>query len=180
MKWSSLLYLILAIMFISSGCKNEDCDTMKKTEFTGTSTWVKDISPGTTEVLESGKILITGQKSEWYDSANIAQVTGQSFWVVNQVMSADFSGSELWGTAVINVGVKNEGDPVLGKWEIIWDGTLTDVVIDPESGSIIGGKIKANACGVGVSGNVENMTGHWIYIMDLAQGPIYYSTGYIK
>jgi hypothetical protein len=96
------------------------------------------------------------------------------------IWEADFSGSELWGAAVINVGVKNEGDPVLGKWEIVWDGTLTDVVLDPESGSIIGGIITANVYGAGVSGKVDNMIANWIYIMDISKGPVYHSTGYIK
>ncbi|NOX84866.1 MAG: hypothetical protein GXO86_02700 [Chlorobi bacterium] len=180
MKCSKLLLLALATILFSSGCNIANRRIPQKTDFTGTCTPVKDISPGTTEVLESGKLLVTGQTSEWYDSTNITLVTGQSIWIANRVMEPDFSSAKLWGTAVINVGVKNEGDPVLGKWELIWEATLTGGVFDPETGTLTQGIIKGEACGTGVSGNVVGMVGHWIYTMDFSKGDIYYSTGYIK
>ena len=181
MKRFSLFFLVLAVVIISfSTCNKEDCPTTQQTYFTGTSTWVKDIDPGTTELLQSGKVLITDQTAEWYDSANIVQVTGQSFWTVNWLMEADFSGAKLWGTAIINEGVKNQGDPVQGKWEIIWDGTLTDAVFDPEAGFFIQGLITVDGVGTGVEGNVEGMIGQWTYTMDISQGFIYKTEGYIK
>jgi len=179
MKRTNLLFLVLTIIFVSFGCKNEEGTTPQKTEFTGTCTMVKEISPGKVDVLESGKILVTGTSDEWYDSTSIAQVTGQSFWYSNRIMEADFSSADSWGTAVINVGVKKEGDPVLGKWELIWKATLTGGVFDPETGTFSEGIIKGEACGTGVSGNVEGMVGHWTYTMDLSKGDIYYSEGYI-
>lgn len=180
MKRLNLIFLVLAVVVISFSTCKEDCPTPQPTNFTGTSTWVKDIDPGTTEALESGKVLIIGQTAEWYDSANIAQVTGQSFWTVNWLMDADFSGGKLWGTAIINEGVKNQGDPVLGKWEIIWDGILTDAVFDPEAGFFTQGRITVDAVGAGVSGNVDGMSGQWTYTMDIAQGFVYKTEGHIK
>ena len=182
MKRLNLLFFVLIMIFVSFGCEKEECTectTSQKTEFTGKCTPVKEISPGTVEVLPSGKILVTGTSDEWYDSASIALVSGQSFWYGNRIMEADLSSAEFWGTAVINVGVKNEGDPVLGKWELIWEVTLTGGVFDPETGAFSEGIIKGDASGTGVSGNVEGMLGHWTYTMDLSKGDIYYSEGYI-
>lgn len=183
MKSSSIIFLVLAVVLISfSSCEKDDCPAIpQQINFTGTSTWVADIDPGTTEVLaESGKVLIIGQISEWYEETNITQNTGQSFWTVNWLMEADFSGATLWGTAVINVGVKNQGDAVLGKWELTWEGTLTNAVFDPVSGFFSDGDILVDAVGVGVSGNTVGMAGQWTYTMDIAEGFVYKSEGHIK
>ena len=180
MKRLISILLLLALVVFSFNCKKEECTTPEQTEFTGISTWVKDMDPGTTDALENGKVLITGQTAEWYDSASIAQVTGQSIWVINWLMDADFSKAQVWGTAVLNEGVKNEGDNATGKWEVIWEGTLTGGVVDPETGFFSQGFIDVDANGTGVSGNVEGMVGHWKYTMDISKGFVYHSQGYIK
>jgi len=180
MKRSNLIFLVLVVTAISFSSCQKECTTPQQTNFTGTSTWVKDMDPGTTEALESGKVLITGQVAEWYESANITEVTGQSFWTVNWLIDPDFTSAKLWGTSIINVGVENQGDPVLGKWEMIWNGTLSNAVFDPEAGFFTQGLIAVDAVGTGVSGSVDGISAHWTYTMDISKGFVYAFEGYIK
>ena len=142
------------------------------TEFIGESNWVADLEPGTMKVLPNGKILIKGQKSEWFESADVPMVTGQSFWDINWLIEADWSGAKIWGKADINV------DDDLGTWKLSWHGWLTDGEYD--AGFFSKGIIVVEAVGTGKSGVVKGMVGHWTYTMDIEEGFVYATEGYIQ
>ncbi len=149
-------------------------------KFTGTSEWVKDISFGEPpEILSNGKLKLKGMISEWYENTSCSMVTGQSIWTVNWLIDADWSRAKLWGTADINVGVKEDGDPVLGTWQLLWHGRLTEGIYDEATGFFSGGKIVVKAIGKGKSGIVKGMIGHWTYTMNIAEGFVYSSHGFI-
>ena len=151
----------------------------EKIPFTGTSTIVAPIDPGTTQVLPNGKIKIKNQVAEWFENSEVCEmVTGQSFWYANWLIAADGSGAKIWGKAEINVGVLEEGDDVLGTWELSWHGWVTEGEMGPAG--FIKGLITVEAVGTGKSGAVKGMVGHWTYTMSIEDGFVYATEGFIK
>ena len=165
----------LTLLFI--GCSDEDnprtCDC--KQLFKGTSKFIAEIDSGLTTVLDDGRILITNQKAEWYDSTNVKLLTGKSFWTVNWLKETD-GNAEMWATAEIVV------DSGLGKWELSWSGTR----VPTDSGSFVEMqspfRVEGDAVGKGVEGEVLGMEAKWTYTMDF-NGDLstlfYNSEGYI-
>ncbi len=150
-----------------------------KTPFTGSSNHVADIGLDSWTTLPNGKTKILGMASEWVEATDCDLVNGQSFWNVNWLINSDWTRAKLWGKADINVGVEEVGDPVLGTWELSWQGKLTEGVLDPDIGFFVGGKIVVKAIGKGKSGIVKGMVGHWTYTMNIAEGFVYMSEGFI-
>lgn len=175
MKRSILLFVVMAIAVIYSGCSTPP----PQINFTGTSVAVKVLDPGKTTALPNGNILIEGLKYEWYDSTSAWQATGQSIWVENWLIYSSGDTIKIWGTAGINVDGENPGDPSRGKWELLWNALVTQYEMD-DQGNFTRGLITANACGKGVSGAVKGMLGHWKYTMDISKGFVYHSRGYIQ
>ena len=177
MKRLNLLFLILGVVtIVFFGCKEDECPTPTPTEFTGTSIPVLPGDEGITTVLPDGRTLIDGQTAEWYEEATDWMVTGQSFWIVNWLIEKEppFT-AQLWGTAVINVGVKNTGDASRGKWELSWQGVQTPTQD--------GFKIVVDAVGTGTEGEVKGLFANWTYTMNYNGTPesMFYATaGTIK
>jgi hypothetical protein len=186
MKYSIFVFLFMAIALFYFSCSDNNptspelsqsdqvTSTLAKvtTPFIGESIWVADIDQGTMKVLPNGKILIKGQKSEWFESADVPMVTGQSFWDINWKIEADWSGAKIWGKADIIV------DDGLGTWKLSWHGWLTDGEFD--AGFFSKGIIVVEAVGTGKSGVVKGMVGHWTYTMNIEDGFVYETEGYIQ
>ena len=135
-------------------------EKLVKTNFTGTSNFVKPIDAGVSTPLPNGKTLIEGMKVEWYDQASDPRVTGTSIWNANQLISEDGT-VKYGGTAKI----------IVDNNEMWWHG------------NIVGGIGVANAYGVGVEGNVKGLFARWTYTIDLTVGPppiaFYVTEGFI-
>ena len=172
MKRSNLMFLILGLSIIFFGCSKDDfmapdidqndqgevsLKSLKneKTPFSGTCVIVNLGDPGTTTVLPNGKTLIKGQTAEWYDEADDARVTGQTFWYINWLMEEEPNTAKLWGKS--ELFVKNGG----GKWEISWHGYQTPT---PDGFIIV-----CDAVGTGKEGEVKGLVAKWTYIMDFEQ-----------
>ena len=179
MKRTNLIFLVLVASIIFFGCSKDDCTTPEATNFTGASMWIADVDPGTFATVSDGKMLITGQVAEWYDSATVSQVTGKSLWTVNWLLEADWSSGDIWGTATLYVGLESGGNPANAKgvWEVTWQGELTEGVFDPEFGFLTEGIIAVTANGEGTSGEVKGKFAQWTYTMDISQGFVYNFTG---
>lgn len=170
--------LLIGIAIFWFGCSKEDnpATPESNTEFTGTCVWVADLDTGVTTVLEDGRILITGQKAEWYDSTNIALTTGKSFWDVGWVIEKD-GNAQLWATTELVV------DGGRGKWELTWTGTRTPTGTGTFTEWVSPFKIEGDAVGKGVEGEVLGMEAKWTYTMDFNgdfSTLFYKSKGYIK
>ncbi len=174
-----LILLILGGALLLSGCSKDNCTVPQATDFSGTSTWVADVDPGSLTVMNDGRMLIEGQIGEWYDSSGNKLVTGKSIWTVNWILQPDWSSAKLWGTAEIFTGLESGGTPgnAEGVWEITWNGTLTEGVFDPEIQFLSQGKILVTANGKGKSGVVEGKLATWTYTMDISKGFVYNLTG---
>ena len=193
MKRLIIMFLVIGItMFIYScseqsptapGLNQNDQATTSlskiRTQFHGTSNWVADIDQGSAVVLPNGKLKITGQIAKWKEETDCPMVNGQSIWYINWLINSDWSRAKLWGTADINVGVEKDGDPVLGTWQLSWHGRLTDGVFDEATGFFSAGKIVVKAVGKGTSGIVKGLVAHWTYTMNIAEGFVYKSKGFI-
>ena len=179
MKRTILLFLVLGVSATYFGCKNEKGTTPQKTEFTGTSAPVAIVDLGKTTVLPNGNVLMEGIKYEWYDSTSVWQATGQSIWYENWLIYSSGDTIKIWGIADINVAGENPGDPSRGKWELLWNGWVTQYEMD-EKGNFTKGLIAVDACGNGTSGAVEGMLGQWKYSMDIEQEFVYHNTGFFK
>lgn len=176
-----LILSIVGATLIFFSCEKNNCTAPQATDFTGTSSFVADISPGTLTVLQDSRMLIEEQTAEWYDSSGNKMVTGKSIWVVNWLLESDWSSGKLWGTAEIYVGVPsggNNGDAT-GVWELTWDGQLTQGVFNPDIQFLSEGIISVTANGVGTSGDVKGKHANWTYSMDIQQGFVYNFTGSI-
>ena len=176
-----LILSIVGATLIFFSCEKNNCTAPQATDFTGTSSFVADISPGTLTVLQDSRMLIEEQTAEWYDSSGNKMVTGKSIWVVNWLLESDWSSGKLWGTAEIYVGVPsggNNGDAT-GVWELTWDGQLTQGVFNPDIQFLSEGIISVTANGVGTSGDVKGRHANWTYSMDIQQGFVYNFTGSI-
>ena len=122
-----------------------------RTPFTGTCTFVEDIDPGKTTVLQNGKTLIKGIKSVWYNDGSDPRVNGKSIWHFSMLLNEDGTGRS-WGTAELIVD--NNG----GKWKKWFVGKIT-----PEGGS-------APTFGIGVKGDVKGLFAKWNYNILFSDG----------
>ena len=184
MKSSILMFLVLGVALIFSGCSkmdpmdielsqndelngslksSETCNV--KTEFSGICAFVAPLEEGTVKVQPNGNVLMKGISSEWYDSGSDPRVTGQSFWYVTQRVEADGM-TKLWGKAELFVA--DDG----GMWELSWHGWLTPNA----DGSFL---IYVDATGTGKEGAVKGLVGKWVYTMDIKEGFFYSFEGYI-
>ncbi len=173
------ILLFLGVALLLSGCSKDECTAPEASDFSGTSSWVADVDPGTVTVLDDGRFLIEDQIGEWYDSSGNKLVTGKSVWVVNWLIEPDWSSAKMWGTAEIYTGLESGGSPgnAEGVWELTYDADLTEGVFDPEIGFLSQGKIFVTANGKGKSGVVEGKLATWTYTMDISKGFVYHLTG---
>ena len=188
MKRSKLMFLVIGIAIIFSGCSKDnslapdlsqsDQETnllkAEKIPFTGESNFFAPGEPGTTTVLPNGNILIKGQTVIWYDTATDLRVAGLSNWTANWLITGENT-AKLWGDCEILVGTHPDDPPGIeptGIWKLSWHGYQT-----PTPGGFI---IVAEANGTGKEGIVKGMVGKWTYTMNIEEGFFYATEGYIK
>ena len=189
MKRSNLMFLVIGLAIIFSGCSKDNSLApdlnhsdqeislkASKIPFTGTSTPASLPIGGDTTLLPNGKTLIKGVTADWYDHSDscAGMITGTSHWLINSLTEPDGS-AKLWGKAEIIV----DGENGIGKWELSWHGYLTP----NDDGS--GFEIICDANGQGKEGIVQGMVGKWTYTMNFDfSNPgttFFYATeGYIK
>ena len=189
MKRIILMFLVFGIAYFFSACSkdnpvtdlgqnNQLTNSLKVTNlnFTGESNYVNTLDPGTTTVLPNGNILVEGVVAEWYDQADIWQVTGQSIWYETWEIYKNGKKIKIWGTADINVDDLVHG---AGTWKLKWHGWITDYTMDA-GGNFTSGHIAVIANGHGDSGVVAGMVANWKYSMDISEGFTYYFNGHLK
>ena len=164
MKKLFFVVLFMCIAIIDFGCSdytsapesgpNDQSAILAKvkTTFTGTSTFVAALEPGTVTPLPNGKVLVRGVVREWYDEATDPLVTGATIWYINAKINADGS-RELWGKGDLFVeDPTNPSAPPVGKWEMTWHGSM-----DTE------GNVIDYVVGTGKEGIVNGFVAKWIY-----------------
>ena len=192
MKRLNLMFLIIGVAIIFSGCSKDDSlapelnqndqeislkSANVKIPFMGTSS--PDFTPpeppyaGIITVLPNGKTKVKGETAWWYDySEDDWRVTGKSKWYINRLIEEDGI-QKVWGKTEIFV----DGDR--GKWEISWHGYLTPT-LTPDGPSLVG---YVDAVGQGKSGEVKGLVAKWTYSINfIFSDPttLFYATeGYI-
>ena len=187
MKRLNLMFLIIGLAIIFSGCSKDDSlapldqsdqeTNLKKanvkTPFTGTSS--PDFTPpeapyaGIITVLPNGKTKVKGETAWWYDySEDDWRITGGSKWYINRLIGEDGI-QKVWGKTEIFV------DGNRGKWEISWHGYLYP--------TLVGLSGYVDAVGSGKEGEVKGLVAKWTYSINFDASDmttLYYATeGYI-
>ena len=189
MKRSNLMFLVIGVAIIFSGCSKDnsiapdsiqsDQETSllkaQKIPFIGISTLVGPTVGGDTTFLPNGKVLIKGITVDWYDSSDDCDgmITGVSHWTMNSLTEPN-GNAKIWGKAQIDV----DGISGTGLWQLSWHGSLT---LNPDGSGLV---ITCDANGQGKEGVVKGMTGKWTYTMNfnfMDPTTFFYATeGYIK
>ena len=135
MKCSNLMFLVIGVAIIFSGCSKDNSiapDSIQsdqgtsllkaeKIPYSGVSNPVPGgiFDPGEWTFLPNGNVKIQGLIGEWYDTADTPLLTGTSMWYENVVYNEYDPGVKFWGSVEIAV----EGGQ--GVWKGHWHGTGT-------------------------------------------------------
>lgn len=182
MKRFKLMFLVIGIAIIFSGCSKDDSlaplsqsdqeTTLKKgkvvIEYSGVCT--PNPSSFNEDAEAIGKQLLKGGVVTWYDNAtDDPLVTGTTIWHVNTLPKKDGI-EKFWGKAELLVGVDNPDNPdavCLGKWDITWHGYITPIF----DGDVqIGITAACDAVGIGKEGIVKGLVSKSYYEMNYIFG----------
>lgn len=149
MKRLNLIFLIIGVAIIFSGCSKEDFLAPDLSQIDQETTTLKATKVKRT--FEGVCTFIAPVPNTWYDATDDWRVTGTTIWV--QPDPGVFG-----GTAELFVDAKNPHDENRGKWEMVWNGEITF--------SAEGVLLVAYVTGIGVEGKVKGMEANWTYTMD--------------
>ncbi|MCD4729891.1 MAG: hypothetical protein K8R74_04790 [Bacteroidales bacterium] len=132
MKRSNLMFLVIGVAIIFSGCSKDNslapdlsqsdqgtsCLKAEKIPHSGISQPVVGgfFDPGIWDTLPNGNIKIKGLMAEWYDTADTPLLTGTSMWYENALYNPYDPKLKFWGSVELAV----EGGE--GVWQGSWHG----------------------------------------------------------
>lgn len=130
--------------------------------FTGISSMVALLDPGTTTVLPNGMTRTTGMIAEWYDAANPLDpyYTGQTIWDENWLIYPDGQKAKIWGKMDFTL------DDGLGTWKCSWHGYMYAYEGFDLRDGLVPCTAECVVIGQGKSGEVKGMVFKADYLMD--------------
>ncbi|MCK5135356.1 MAG: hypothetical protein KAR19_06165 [Bacteroidales bacterium] len=116
MKRTSLMLLVIGVAIIFFGCTKEDLMDPELNLVDQETTALKSAKAKRT--FEGICTFVKPVPNTWYDASDDWRVTGTTIWLQPDI-------NVFSGTAELFVDAKNPHDENRGKWEMIWEGTLT-------------------------------------------------------